>query len=126
VKIDGERAYRLQRRGVEVEMPSRRSVVHSLVVEAYDGTTARLSLHVSSGTYIRSVAEALGGHCTTLRRTSVGPFSVDEADDDPAEARMLEVSEALDRLPADALDRVSSSVRAGVLAVATSTGEGAA
>jgi tRNA pseudouridine55 synthase len=67
VKIGGERAYRLARRGVEVEMPVRRSTVHELDV------------HVSSGTYIRSLAIALGGHCATLRRTEVGPFSVEDA-----------------------------------------------
>ena len=35
---------------------------------------ARLDLLVSSGTYVRSIADALGGHCATLRRTEVGPF----------------------------------------------------
>jgi len=79
VKIDGERAYRLARRGVEVEMPVRRSVVHALDVIAYTGERVTLDVHVSSGTYIRSLAIALGGHCTTLRRTEVGPFSVADA-----------------------------------------------
>ncbi len=123
VKVGGERAYRLRRQGVEVEMPLRRSIVHSLVVEAYDGATARLSLRVGSGTYVRSVAEALGGHCTTLRRTAVGPFSVEEAADDPAVAPLIDVSAALARLPAEAVDRVPAPVRAGVLAVAASNGE---
>ena len=126
VKIDGERAYRLARRGVQVEMPSRRSVVHALSVEAYDGTTVRLSLHVSSGTYVRSLAQALGGHCTTLRRTAVGPFTVDEADGDAASARLLDVDAVLARLPAEALERVPERVRAGVLAAAATGGEGAA
>lgn len=125
VKVGGERAYRLRRRGLDVEMPSRRSIVHSLVVEAYDGATVRLSLHVSSGTYVRALAEALGGHCTTLRRTTVGPFGVEEADGDPAAARLLDVSAALDRLTTEAVDRVPASVRAGVLAVAASNGEAA-
>ncbi len=79
VKIGGERAYRLARRGVEVEMPVRRSVVHALDVIAYTGEGVTLDVHVSSGTYIRSLAIALGGHCATLRRTEVGPFSVDDA-----------------------------------------------
>jgi tRNA pseudouridine55 synthase len=38
-----------------------------------------LDLRVSSGTYVRSLAIALGGHCVTLRRTEVGPFSVADA-----------------------------------------------
>jgi tRNA pseudouridine55 synthase len=37
---------------------------------------------VSSGTYVRSIADALGGHCATLRRTAVGPFRVEDADPD--------------------------------------------
>ncbi len=126
VKIDGERAYRLARRGVEIEMPVRRSTVHSLDVVAYDGSSVRLSLHVSSGTYVRSLAQALGGHCTTLRRTTVGPFRVEEADDDPATARLHDVDAMLTRLPAEALARVPGPVRAGVLAAAASGGEGAA
>jgi len=79
VKIGGERAYKLARRGVEVEMPVRRSLVHSLDVVAYAGETVTLDVRVSSGTYIRSLAIELGGHCTSLRRTEVGPFSVDDA-----------------------------------------------
>ena len=80
VKIGGERAYRLHRRGVAVEMPLRRMHVHELELEEYVDGVARLDLRVSSGTYVRAIAEALGGHCRTLRRTEIGPFSVDEAD----------------------------------------------
>jgi tRNA U55 pseudouridine synthase TruB len=61
-------------------MPVRRSRVHILELRDYDGEQARLELHVSSGTYVRAIADALGGHCRTLRRTEVGPFHVDEAD----------------------------------------------
>jgi tRNA pseudouridine55 synthase len=82
VKVGGERAYRLARRGAEVEMPVRRSIVHALDLVDYDGRIARLDLRVGSGTYVRAIAEALGGHCRTLRRTEVGPFGVDEADPD--------------------------------------------
>ena len=82
VKVGGERAYRLARRGKQVEMPVRRSTVHSLDLLDYDGRIARLDLRVGSGTYVRAIAEALGGHCRTLRRTEVGPFSVAEADPD--------------------------------------------
>jgi tRNA pseudouridine55 synthase len=79
VKIGGERAYRLARRGVEVEMPLRRSVVHALDVIAYTGDAVTLDLRVSSGTYIRAIADAVGGHCRALRRTEVGPFEVSDA-----------------------------------------------
>ena len=80
VKIGGERAYKLARRGIAVEMPSRRSRVDALDVIAYTGGEVRLDLRVSSGTYLRAIAGALGGHCRTLRRLEIGPFSVDEAD----------------------------------------------
>jgi len=80
VKIDGERAYALHRRGVVVEMPVRTMQVHELTLEGYEGGVARLELHVSSGTYVRAIADALGGHCIALRRTEIGPFHVDEAD----------------------------------------------
>jgi tRNA pseudouridine55 synthase len=57
----------------------RRSTVHALDVIAYTGDAVTLDLRVSSGTYVRSIAAALGGHCLSLRRTDVGPFSVDDA-----------------------------------------------
>jgi tRNA pseudouridine55 synthase len=94
VKIDGERAYRLHRRGVAVEMPVRRMRVHELALESYEDGVARLDLLVSSGTYVRSIADTLGGHCRTLRRTEIGPFSVEEADAD----RIIPPEEALARL----------------------------
>jgi tRNA pseudouridine55 synthase len=102
VKIGGERAYRLARRGVEVEMPTRRSTVHALDVIAYTGETVTLDLHVSSGTYIRSVATALGGHCLTLRRTEVGPFGVEDAvlPESFAAERLLPEAEVLERVEA--------------------------
>jgi tRNA pseudouridine55 synthase len=91
VKVGGERAYRLHRRGEQVEMPIRRSTVHSLELVDYDGRSATLDLLVGSGTYVRSIAAELGGHCRTLRRTEVGPFHVEDADP----ARIIPPEEAL-------------------------------
>ena len=82
VKIGGERAYRLQRRGVSVEMPTRGSTVHSLRIRRYEPPLVELDLHVSSGTYMRAIADELGGHCRTIRRTAVGPFRVEDADEE--------------------------------------------
>ena len=135
VKIGGERAYKLARRGVEVDMPVRRSLVHALDVITYSGDSAaslegavagvRLELHVSSGTYVRAIAEALGGHCTTLRRTAVGPFTIEEAA--PVEqAELLPAAGAIARLPDDARGRVPGPVLAGVLALESSTDGSAA
>jgi tRNA pseudouridine55 synthase len=94
VKIEGQRAYALHRRGVAVEMPVRTMHVHELVLRGYADGILQLELLVSSGTYIRAIAEALGGHCVELRRTEVGPFSVDEADPE----RIIPPEEALARL----------------------------
>jgi len=110
VKIEGERAYRLARRGVAVEMPTRRSTVHELALLRYEGDVAELDLRVSSGTYVRAVADALGGHCRTLRRTEVGPFSVEDAD----EERVLPAVEALPFLPLLEVDETEArAIRQG-------------
>ena len=100
VKIGGERAYRLHRRGVAVEMPVRRSRVGALDVISYSDGIARLDLRVSSGTYVRAIAAALGGHCATLRRVEVGPFRVEEADAE----RFIAAEEALSRIGVDAAE----------------------
>jgi tRNA pseudouridine55 synthase len=94
VKIAGERAYRLHRRGVAVEMPTRPMRVHALRLVGYEPPLATLDLLVGSGTYVRSIADALGGHCVELRRMSIGPFTVDEADEDT----VVPVADALLRL----------------------------
>jgi tRNA pseudouridine55 synthase len=110
VKIDGERAYKLHRRGVAVEMPTRVSTIHSLRVRRYEPPLAELDLDVSSGTYIRAIADALGGHCRTIRRTAVGPFRVEEA----AEERVLLPLAALVHLPERRLsDEEVALVRSG-------------
>jgi tRNA pseudouridine55 synthase len=94
VKIEGERAYALHRRGVAVEMPVRTMHVHELTLDGYADGVARIGLLVSSGTYIRAIADALGGHCVALRRTEIGPFRVEEADPE----RLIAPEEALARL----------------------------
>jgi tRNA pseudouridine55 synthase len=94
VKIGGERAYRLHRQGIAVEMPTRLMRVHTLELLSYRDGVARLDLLVGSGTYVRSIADALGGHCVTLRRMEIGPFRVEEAD----EERVVPLEEALPRL----------------------------
>jgi tRNA pseudouridine55 synthase len=94
VKVGGRRAYKLHRQGVAVEMPVRRSRVETLELRGYEDGVARLDLLVSSGTYVRAIATALGGHCVSLRRTEVGPFRVEEADPE----RLVPAEEALARL----------------------------
>jgi tRNA pseudouridine55 synthase len=118
VKIGGERAYRLHRRGEVVEMPVRRSRVDALDLVSYEGGVARLDLRVGSGTYVRSIADAVGGHCRTLRRLEVGPFSVEDAD----EERILPAAEALPFLPAVAVTaEEAAAIRGGRRRAATET-----
>jgi tRNA pseudouridine55 synthase len=102
VKIGGERAYRLHRRGLAVEMPTRLSTVYALRIRRYAPPLVELDLHVSSGTYVRALADALGGHCRTIRRTAVGPFRVEDASEDivlPPLAALVHLPEK--RLAAD-------------------------
>jgi tRNA pseudouridine55 synthase len=116
VKIDGERAYRLARRGETVDLPERDVTVHQLRLESYDPPFAKLVLRCSKGTYVRSIArdlgEALGcgGSVTKLRRLAVGPFRVenarrlDQAGEAELRAAVLPADAGLDHLPAVTLD----------------------
>jgi tRNA pseudouridine55 synthase len=79
-----------------MEMPMRRTTVHELDLVGYEEPIARLAMQLSSGGYVRAVAEALGGHCVSLRRTHVGPFDVADADPD----RIIPADEALAALDA--------------------------
>lgn len=83
--IDGKRAYKLARRGDEVEMAVRRVVVHEIRVLAYDWPMVTLDIRCGKGVYIRSIARDLGvalgtgGTLAWLRRTRVGPWTIREA-----------------------------------------------
>ncbi len=85
IKVDGRRAYDRVRAGEQVELEPRRVRIDEIVVHQVDGADVRLSVRCSSGTYIRAIARDLGqllgtgGHLTALRRTAVGPFTLDEA-----------------------------------------------
>lgn len=85
LKIDGVRAYKLARDGKEVEIPERSTTVHSLELIEYSYPEVKIRTHVSSGTYIRSLAvdigKALGtgAYCTQLRRTSIADWNVADA-----------------------------------------------
>jgi tRNA pseudouridine55 synthase len=110
IKIGGERAYRLARRGEAPEMPLRRSQIDELRLLDYSGGVARLDLRVSSGTYVRAIADRLGGHCKSLRRLEVGPFAVSSADSE----LIRPAAEALPFLPSLELsEEETTRVRAG-------------
>ena len=85
IKIGGQRAYKLARGGKEVEMPERTVTVYSLDILDYHYPELKIRAHVSSGTYIRSLAvdigEALGtgAYCQQLRRSSIAKWNVADA-----------------------------------------------
>jgi tRNA pseudouridine55 synthase len=85
VHVNGERAYRLARKGIEVEMPVRKVHIYNIEILGYEWPELRIRAHVSSGTYIRTLAAdigerlGVGGYLTALRRTRVGEFSVENA-----------------------------------------------
>ncbi len=86
IKINGQRAYKLARKGETVEMPERTVTIYSLELLSYAYPDARIRVHVSSGTYIRTLAEDIGkvlgtgAYCSELRRTKIADWSVDDAE----------------------------------------------
>ena len=114
IKVDGRRAYDRVRAGEQVELASRRVTIHDLTVHDVRRPTdadrtwcdVDLTLHCSTGTYVRAVARDLGallgtgGHLTSLRRTTVGPFALDAArtlEQLEAEPQVLPIADAARR-----------------------------
>jgi tRNA pseudouridine55 synthase len=85
LKINGVRAYKLARKGENVEIPERTVTIHSLEIINYTYPELKIRVHVSSGTYIRSLASDIGlklgtgAYCTELRRTSISQWNVTDA-----------------------------------------------
>ncbi len=80
IKIDGQRAYKLARAGKVVDVPERTITVYDFQELGRDGDQVRLAVHCSTGTYVRTLVADLGdGYCLELRRTAVGPWSIDDA-----------------------------------------------
>jgi tRNA pseudouridine55 synthase len=81
VRVGGERLYKKAHRGETIETPEREvDVYRAELLEAGEGE-ARYEIECSAGTYIRTLIEALPGdaYCSRLRRTEIGPFSVEDA-----------------------------------------------
>jgi tRNA pseudouridine55 synthase len=82
IKINGQRAYKLARKGETVEMPERQVTVYSLELIDYNYPELQIKVHVSSGTYIRTLAEDIGttlgtgAYCIQLRRTSISKWDI--------------------------------------------------
>jgi tRNA pseudouridine55 synthase len=99
VKVGGERAYKRARRGEVVEMPPRQVTVHRFEELWHEDDRAEYEIECSSGTYVRSLIADLGdAYCLELRRTAVGPFTVEEARADEP----MPLADALARIEAEA------------------------
>jgi tRNA pseudouridine55 synthase len=131
VKIDGERAYDLARRGEAVELEPRPVIVHDLrLVDRPDADHARFTMTCGKGAYVRALARDLGavlgcyGHVTALRRSSVGAFAVENGitlatlgqlvADDALPQALVPISTALADIPALAVTEPQAQrLRAG-------------
>ena len=129
VKVEGRRLHELARQGIEVAREPRPVTVHSFQIDPLpptdDGTPRfAMSVHCSSGTYIRTLVADLGtalgggGHLESLRRTGVGSFGIDEAVPlaELTPEKLLGVSEAvrdLDHVQVDdeVADRITHGAR---------------
>lgn len=121
IKIDGVRSYARVRGGEDVELPARPVTIHSLdrsgdlrPTTGAGGTAVvdlDLEVRCSSGTYVRALARDLGAalgcgaHLTALRRTAVGPFTVDEAATIASLSAAVAAGQALPVLPLAAVAR---------------------
>lgn len=85
IKVDGKRVYELARQGKEVKLEPRPVTIHAFDITAIEGATIFFRVVCSTGTYIRSLANdfgqslGCGAYLSSLRRTKIGQFSVDDA-----------------------------------------------
>jgi len=112
VRVNGHRLYELSRKGIEVEQPERRICIHSIALQSFKWPEAVIEVCCSKGTYIRQLASDIGrklgsgAHLSALRRTSVGPFTLErairmdgETSTASAAAGIIRLNEALSHLP---------------------------
>jgi len=85
IRVESERLYKKARRGEKVALPPRQITIHSIEILRERLPELDLKVVCGKGTYIRSIAHDLGkavdslAHVTSLRRTRIGNFSVDDA-----------------------------------------------
>jgi tRNA pseudouridine55 synthase len=96
VRVQGRRAYERARDGERFELPEREVTVSRFEERWREGDRAGFAIECSAGTYVRSLSAELGdAYCVELRRTRVGPFTVQDADPE----RVLPLGDALAFLP---------------------------
>ncbi len=123
LKHQGRPLYEYARKGIEIERPARRVVVHSLELESFTGDACVLRVHCGKGFYVRALADDLGevlgcgAHLSGLRRTAVGRFDIADAvtpaqleafSEPERDARLLPADALITELPELALDPESA------------------
>jgi tRNA pseudouridine55 synthase len=123
-KIDGKKAYELTRANIAVELKPVTITVFELALLSFDGVEARVRIHSTAGTYVRSIAHDLGqiagcgAHLSALRRTASGDFTIDSArtleelaalgaEDRLAEA-LIPAAKLLPDFPAEMVDSITA------------------
>jgi len=107
IKIGGKKMYEEARKGRPMKAAARQITIHS--IDLLETEPLRVAIHSSSGTYIRSIARDLGvalgggGYVQELRRTAIGPFSIDESHplkslEGAVEPALIPVQDLLERL----------------------------
>lgn len=105
IKIDGQAAYKLARRGKDVEMKARPVTIHKMDLTKVEIPELMLDIHCTKGTYIRSIAHDLGqqlgvgGYLTALCRTSIQDYQLDQALSLESAVNWIEQTTALDEIP---------------------------
>ena len=112
-KVDGRRAYAAARSGESPKLDPRPVVVHRATLEHFQWPIATIHIECEKGFYVRSLARDLGrrlgtgGHCASICRTAVGPFTLEHAtalDDLPeplVDDHVIPLAEALRMLDPD-------------------------
>jgi tRNA pseudouridine55 synthase len=107
VRVGGQRAYALARRGEEVETQPRPVTVYRAELLWQEGDRAGFEIECSAGTYVRTLIADLGdAYCEELERTAIGPFRLADAHPD----RVVPLGEALSFLPARPLDAAEAEL----------------
>jgi tRNA pseudouridine55 synthase len=116
IQVGGQRLHELARRGIEVEREPRPVKVYSFdVAPADEPGVLTIDVECSAGTYVRTLAADLGrllgggAHLRNLRRTAVGPFTIEEAQP-PNEVELLPVVEAVRALPKVTVDDATAAL----------------
>jgi len=110
LKHKGQPLYKYAREGIEVPRESRDITVFSLELLRFEGDEVELSIHVSKGTYIRTIVDDLGellgcgAHVSDLRRLAVGSYPIDKMITLPELEALLEQAIEQGITPSELLD----------------------